>query len=245
MVPKLRCTRLLYAGQTTTSASCVVLAAISPYVLLLIIHVVLLVIEHLEQESKQDTVELKDDDPDALTSVLRYIYNLPIMPDSDEDVKWRTWLNIRVTADKYLEPKLSEVAETKYREAALTCTDADGIFDIIDTIRTEMDHDKSLVAFGESIRKNNLGKLLKNARFRGYLDAGGKKALWAQLDELAFAAALEESRTALCNNHRKAVFKTPNELRPGYRHECTMCRYNHSTRDGNLEVAWIPKTSTQ
>ena len=213
----------MYAEQITTFASCVALAAISLYVLLLIIHVVLLVIELRKQESKQDTVELKDDDPDALTSVLRYIYNLPIMPDSDEDVAWRTWLNLRVTADKYLEPKLSEVADTKYRETALTCTDADGIFDIIDTIRTEMDHDNSLVAFGESIRKNNLGKLLRNARFREHLDAGGKEALWVQLDELAFVTDLEESWTALCNNHRKAVFKTPNELRPGYIHKCTMC----------------------
>lgn len=222
------------------------LAAISLYVLLLIIHVVLLIIERLKQESKQDTIELKDDGPDALTCVLRYIYNLPIMPKTDEDVAWRTWLNIRVTADKYLEPKLSQVADKKYRETALACTDADGIFDIIDTIRTEMDHDGPLVAFGESIRKNNLGKLLKNARFREHLDARGKEALWAQLDELAFFTDLEESRTALCKMHKNVVFKTPSELRPGYRHECTVCRHSssYSTQDGDLEVAWIPKTGS-
>jgi len=95
---------------------------------------------------------LKDDDLKALITVLRHIYNLPVAPDPADD--WRAWLDIRINADKYLEPKLSKVADAKYREAALAYTDTDGIFDIIDTIRTEMDYDQSLVAFGEGIRKN-------------------------------------------------------------------------------------------
>lgn len=145
-----------------------------------------------------------------------------------------------MTADKYLVPKLSKVADAKYREAALACTDADGIFDIIDTVRTEMNYDESLIAFGESIRKNNLGRLLQNARFREHLDAGGKEALWAQLDELAFAADLGENRIALCDNHKRAVFKSPNELRSGCKHNCTLCSRN-SYNNVDLEVAWISK----
>lgn len=172
--------------------------------------------------------------------VLRHIYDLPVVPASGSDVEWRTWLNIRVTADKYLEPQLSTVADAKYREYALACTDTDGIFEILETIWSEMSNDGSLVAFGGTIRKNNLGKLLKNARFREYLDLGGKEALWAQLDELAFAADLGENRIALCDNHKRAVFKPPNDLRSGYKHTCTLCSRNlYNIVD--LEVAWIPK----
>lgn len=206
MVPRSKCTRPLCAEQIHTSASCVVLAVILPRVLLLIHGMEKLIIDSLDQESKQDTIELKDDDSDALTMVLRHIYDLPVVPDLSSDVEWRTWLNIRVAADKYLEPELSKVADKKYREAALTCTDADGIFDIIETIWTEMSHDDSLVAFGEAVRKDNLGKLLKNARFHEHLDLGGKDALWAQLDELAFSADLREKRYALCNEHKTRVF---------------------------------------
>ena len=219
----------------TTSANYVVVAATLPYVVLLIHGMKKVFVDSLDQESKQDTIELKDDNSDALTMVLRHIYDLPVVSDSSGNVEWRTWLDIRVTADKYLESKLSKVADAKYREAALASKDTDGIFDIIDTIRTEMDHDESLVAFSESIRKNNLGKLLKNARFREHLDAGGKEALWAQLDELAFAADLRESRYTLCNEHNHQVLKSPDSVRSGYEHRCTVCS-RYSAGHG---VAWI------
>lgn len=182
---------------------------------------------------------MKDDDPKALTMVLRHIYDLPIVPDPADD--WRAWLDIRVAADKYLDPKLSKVADAKYREAALACTDIDGIFDIIDTIRTDMNHDESLVAFSESIRKDNLGKLLKNARFREHLDASGKVALWAQLDELAFAADLSANKYVLCEAHRDEVFKIPPYM--GWQHTCTLCPLNpyRSNTVYSERVAWLSK----
>jgi hypothetical protein len=193
----------------------------------------------LDQESKQDTVELKDDDPEALTMVLRHIYELLVVPNLANVVQWRTWLNIRVVANKYLEPKLEKMADEKYREAALACTDANEIFDVLDTIWTEMSHDESLVAFAEEIRRHNLGKLLKNARFREHLDRGGKEALWAQLDQLVFAADLRESRYALCVQHKARVFKSPESMPPGYAYRCSWC--DRSGLDGGFETAWVPK----
>lgn len=166
---------------------------------------------------------MKDDDPIALTNVLRFIYDLPISTNPTSGAQWRAWLNIRITADKYLEPQLSRVADAQYREAALTCTDPDDIFDVIETIRTEMDHDDSLVAFGEAIRKDNLGKLLTNARFREHLDCGGKEAMWKQLDELAYAADLVENKYALCTKHKEQVFKSPESLSERFRHRCSLC----------------------
>lgn len=169
--------------------------------------------------------------------VLRHIYDLPINPDLTSGMPWRTWLNIRVAADKYLESKLQEVADEEYREAALSCTDADDMFDIIDTIQSEMSYDASLVAFGDTIRKNNLGKLLKKARFREHLDAGGKEALWKQLDELAFAADLQERRYALCAQHKKEVFKAPESLRTGWQDRCSLC--DPYGPNNGFEVAWV------
>ena len=154
---------------------------------------------------------------------------------------WRTWLNIRVTADKYLEPKLSEVADRKYREAALTRINADDIFDVLETIWVEMSHDESLVAFGEQIRKNNLGKLLKNARFREHLDSGGKDALWQQLDELAFSANLQERMYVLCGHHKQVVFKAPFTRPMGNNYYCSLCVNEYYSPAVDVETAWISK----
>jgi hypothetical protein len=222
-----------------TSANCVVPAATLLCVPLFIHSFSYIAIDTLDQESKQTMIELKDDDPDALTSVLRYIYKLLVIPDSDSDVAWRTWLNIRVTADKYLEPQLSEEADKKYREAALSCISADDIFDVLETIWSEMSHDESLAALGEDIRRNNLGKLLKNARFREHLDRGGKEALWAQLDELAFSADLRESRYTLCNEHKREVFKSPEKLPAQRNSQCSLCTPTYYSTEMHPESAWI------
>jgi len=151
-------------------------------------------------------IELKDDDPDALTSVLRYIYKLPVIPNSEEVVSWeswRTWLLIRVTADKYLEPKLAEMADATFREAALACTNPNNIFDILETIWTTMEHDEALLAFAHTLRKANLGKLLKNVRFQEYCERRGTRGLWELVSELAFAADSGYNRYALCEEHKR------------------------------------------
>lgn len=57
---------------------------------------------------------------------------------------------------KYIEPKLEEMADGNYREAALTCTDADDIFDVLETIWAEKSHDKPLVAFEKRFARTML-----------------------------------------------------------------------------------------
>lgn len=150
---------------------------------------------------------MKDDDPTALKNVLRNIYDLPVEVDPVCTEKWREWLHLRMTADKYLEPKLSATADENFRESALECTSSDEIFDIIETIKSEVAHDESLVGFGEKMRRDNLDKLIRNDRYRAQLDSGGKEAIWQQLDELIFAADLVKKRYHLCTIHRGSVYQ--------------------------------------
>lgn len=152
---------------------------------------------------------MKDDDPVALKNVLRSIYKLPVVADSTGKDEWRVWLNLQKAADKYLEPELSRAASKNFCQAATKSTNSDTIFDIIEAINSEMAHDEESVEFGEKLRKDNIGILLKNDRFRAQLDSGGKEAVWQQLDELVFAADLVKKRYFVCATHVLNMFYEP------------------------------------
>lgn len=207
--------------------------------------------DRFTQESKQKTIELKDDDPTALTNVLRHIYKLPLAPDPTGMAAWRVWHSLRTTADKYLEPRLSAAADSNFRASALATKDSNTIFDIMEIIKDEMAHEESLVEFAERLRKENIGKLLKNDRFRAQLDQSGKEAMWQQIDELIFAADLATKRYHLCFSHTKYVFQEPslgaNEMTTP---PCRICdlRNSHGQKFFSLNAeqqlegaAWVPK----
>ena len=118
------------------------------------------------QESKQKTVELKDDDPTALEHVLRYLYGLGL-PVSDH---WKFWMNLHVTADKYLIPKLSAVASDKFYAVARTCNEADDVFDIIEACRNELNQNDVFIELADELLLE--GRLLADVH-RGDADAGG------------------------------------------------------------------------
>lgn len=203
------------------------------------------------QEAKNRTIELKDDDPLAVTLVLRHIYKLPELEVSHPSSSWRLWLNVHLAADKYLEPELSTIAGQNFRRHALVCSDADEIFDLMEAIESEADHLELLVDLGAKLRENNMGKLLKNDRFRAQLDAGGKESLWQQLDELVFAADLEERRFALCHAHEHAIFlpRSGDDLQDS-QGKCVMCTQGYDAygfqRCSSLKFltqsAWVRKS---
>jgi hypothetical protein len=160
------------------------------------------------QESKQKTVELKDDDPTALEHVLRYLYGLGLRV-SDH---WKFWMNLHVTADKYLIPKLSAVASDKFCAVARTCNEADDVFNIIEACRNELNHNDVFSELADELREKHLITLLGNDRFRAQLDSGGKEALWQQLDELTASGGFkgkEDQSFLLCNKHQQIVFEGP------------------------------------
>ena len=179
------------------------------------------------QESKQKTVELKDDDPTALEHVLRYLYGLGL-PVSDH---WKFWMNLHVTADKYLIPKLSAVASDKFYAVARTCNEADDVFDIIEACRNELNHNDVFIELADELREKHLITLLGNDRFRAQLDSGGKEALWEQLDELTANGVVKgkaEKSFTLCPQHLQVVLQgqlVAKEVK-GYCTCCTAVRYN-------------------
>lgn len=151
-------------------------------------------------------IELKKDDPTALRNVLRSLYKLPIEPASTDKETWRFWLDLYQTADKNLEPQVCRFAIENFRSAALRSTDSDTVLNIIEAINNETAHVGKSVDFGEKLRKDNLGILLKNDRYRAQLESGGKEAMWQQLEELLFAADLEKKGYRLCSDHFETVF---------------------------------------
>lgn len=175
------------------------------------------------QESKQAVVELKEDDATALAVVLSHIYKLPVIDAVASTGTWRHWINLRTTADKYLESELSISADKKFRAVAFASEESDEIFDIIEMINNEMAHDESLVALGDKMRGENLQKLLKNDRFRANLESGGTAALWQVIDDLSFAAGLKERRHHLCASHETQVFLPPRGDKSGVG-LCPLCQ---------------------
>lgn len=106
-------------------------------------------------------------------------------------------MNLHVTADKYLIPKLSANASKRFCFVARARKSTDDIFDIMEAIRTEL-------------RKKHLSNLLRNDRFRAQLDSGGKVAMWKQLDELNskdLVTDKEEKSYSLCSQYEREVFK--------------------------------------
>lgn len=108
-------------------------------------------------------LELKHDDPDALEHVLQHIYRTPT-PWRQEVKTWRHWLDVHLTADKYLESELSANARDEFTRAAHSHRDANEIFNIIETINDEMKHDEGFVQLAHSLREFNIEALLGNER---------------------------------------------------------------------------------
>ena len=137
------------------------------------------------QESKQDVIELEDDDSDAMDTVLRHIYKSPIGPrhSSSGGNPWRFWLDVRITADKYLVPALSEQAFKYLFDFARSEKNLDEIADIVNTLQTEMSHDDKIFGLAAELRKKHLRNLLQNKRYREKIE-DDKALMWEHVDQV-------------------------------------------------------------
>lgn len=116
------------------------------------------------QEATQPKIELKDDHTDAVDVVLRHIYKVPAYDDARDD-SWRFWLDVHLTADKYLEFDLSGYARNMFMCAALDQQDTSVIMDIIEAIDSKMTHDKGCLKLVDEMIEKNIGALVQNHRF--------------------------------------------------------------------------------
>jgi hypothetical protein len=137
------------------------------------------------QESTQDVIKLEEDDPDAIDTILRYIYKIPVAPrhSSSDENPWRYWLDVYTTADKYLVPALSEHACKYFFDFARAERSLNEIADIIETLHTEMNHDNKIFKLAAELRKKHLRRLLQNKRYRETVQ-DDQALMWEHVDQL-------------------------------------------------------------
>jgi len=187
------------------------------------------------QEASQKVLELKHDDPDALEHVLQHIYSIP-PPSSRQDVKaWRHWLDVHLTADKYLEFNLSAIARNEFTRVANSQRDSNEIFDILEAINDEMKHDEGFVQLAHSLREFNIEALLQNERVCKKVDED-KEWRWEIIDSLiAHRNHSGERSIFLCEHHIEQVFE------PGRKWQslpCSKCRKNEPRPVVNTRIVY-------
>lgn len=180
-------------------------------------------------------LELKHDDPDALEHVLQHIYKIPL--SSRQDVKtWRHWLNVHLTADKYLESDLSAIARDEFTRIAHSQHDANEIFDIIEAINEEMKHDEGFLQLAHSLREFNIEALLGNERVCKKVDED-KDWRWDIINSLiAHRKHGREQSIVLCAHHINQVFE------PGRKWQsrpCSKCQKNEPRPMVNPRIGYF------
>lgn len=167
-------------------------------------------------------LELKHDDPDALENFLLHIYK--ITPWRLDLNSWRHWLEVHLTADKYLEPELSATARNECSRIAYSQRDSNEIFDIIETINgVEVKHDEGFVQLAHSLRENNVETLLQNDRVCKKMDED-KDWRWEIINTLVGQRKRStEHCVFLCPNHLTQHFVPGRKVNVEH---CSLCRGN-------------------
>jgi len=148
--------------------------------------------------------------------VLRYIYKIqpcnPTSPSLAQQTPWRFWLDVHITANKYLVPELSKKAYERFIEVARSRQDLDEVIDIMETLTSEMGHDNGLVKLASELRDANLKRLLQSERYREKLESD-RSLLWAHLDQLLVGESPtgEERGFFLAPPRRKRRFHITND----------------------------------
>jgi uncharacterized protein HemY len=100
--------------------------------------------------------------------------------------EWRFWLEVHITATKYLVPDLSKTSCERLAEVARSQQALDNIIDILDALTSEQSHSAGLVELANELRNANIKPLLQSERYREKLESD-KALLWAHVDRLFVA----------------------------------------------------------
>lgn len=192
-------------------------------------------------------VELKEDDPDAVEYVLRYIYSG--QSQTDEDGNWQLQLEVAKTAQKvcivihaehgkiltsnqYLLLDLAAIANEKFMRVASAVIEPEAVFATITQIRQntlESDH----LNVAQQLETKHLLPLLKVPGYRDVIDQD-KSIMWNHLDQFRdFMSSQEKVYFVRCGDcNKSALYRTHggNELYP--------CLYH---RRAPKHQIWIPK----
>lgn len=143
------------------------------------------------------------------------------IPSWKQDVKtWRHWLDVHLTADKYLKSELSAIACYEFTRVAHSQRDSNEIFLILGAIDDEMKHDEGLVQLAQSLREFNIEALLGNERVCKKVDED-KDFRWEIINALAHKKHSGEQSVFLCSHHIRQFFVPGRQwqTRP-----CSRCR---------------------
>jgi hypothetical protein len=138
------------------------------------------------QERNLSTIELKEDNANAMERVLLNIYQ-DIQPITAQLAQsWRYWLNVYVVADKYLEPKSIDQALTCVRTTIQSLENIDEIFNLYEALVTEMTHYDVFVELAAQLQRSHLDRLLDCDRFCRHVE-NDKDAMWKIVKSLRIA----------------------------------------------------------
>jgi hypothetical protein len=146
------------------------------------------------QESKQEIIELKDDSPVALEGLIRWVYGLSALEgDTDTCVNW---IDMRVTADKYLATALSDQSFERFWEHVRQIQTAEGILEINEKIAADASHDAKLVDASDRLRGVWPHQTVQVPRFREELSKD-KGRMLAMIDQLSKGGSLSSMNRKL------------------------------------------------
>lgn len=208
----------------------------------------LLAVLNETQESTQKVIELRDDDPDAVEHILRYIYTGKHLTDQDREWKLQLqiansahkasspplWILAQLTLIQYLLTDLANAALGKFKTIASGKTDPPEVFGTMMHIpkHTLLPEALDVAKHLESTHRHSL---LKVPAYRELVDEDNT-LLWKYLDQFNDAlAAQTEVTLRVCRKCR-----TPLLLANG--NSGTRCRCSTGYSSPNYEQLsiWVP-----
>lgn len=82
---------------------------------------------------------------------------------------WSEWLHVRLTAEKYLDEKLSLHAFDRFWVFCKSIKAPEEVFELIKTVQSDFSHDRMLVIAMNSLRRTWLHKLLQLPEFAAHI----------------------------------------------------------------------------
>lgn len=175
--------------------------------------------------------------------VLQNIYKIPSQPHISSHSSWSFCLDVYTTADKYLEPELSAEAYRRFVSIARSERSIMQIFNIIETLRRDVDHNEDFVKLAGELQVTHLLELLKYGPFRAYMD-NKKESMWEVIDTFATkeretAENTQDKSFILCTDHTSLIFHGPGKQE---NKRCTICfMKGGSISEPPSRMARVPK----
>lgn len=157
--------------------------------------------ETVLQESNSGVIELFDDDPDAVEAVLKHIYTDETDCSRSDD--WLHQLHVCQAADKYLLPKLSSAAFTRFKQATDDLKDMSSVLEAIQTIR-DISNDEEHTKIADSLEARHQSALLRHDDYRSIVE-NDKALMWKHMDRLNFDDDVEAMEFVKCQQCRKSA----------------------------------------